>query len=861
MADIIGQETWTANGKAYVIKVTEPGATVTENAISITSPITIRRGDMNYEALEPILETQLFFTIRDNSKLFQTAIKGKDIGDIVLEFTEDGTTLFKGYIIPEFNKNLVYEENPTFNVTAYDGINGLKGFFYDQTGKQTIREQLYNITNKIGLSLPLNMFFESKELSALGSVEAPDSTRLRAENFMDEGSYYDALVTMCEFHNAQFFQREGEWYFMQRQLRGSVMKKYPTDAAGSAGTSTTVDYLYETTEDTLHREQTYLFDWPAKSRIESVHKLQNYGFKNGDFTQGSRYWNAISGSPVDDKWEIDTHEDYIEQEVGHTFRTTTASLDTIKVHIKFEVDINPSASGNGVISWGEVIAEDTQGNTRWLTDAGAWSASQAYLTHDIGTMTGGTTVDVTTAQASLIVPFDPTRITVRFTHFNGSEAVNPNQIIDATRFVEAWITHVTPDPEDDINRPEEFVYSQETGKLGEAVSHEFQIGDRSDNFIAPGVMEYFNGSSVWVPSNSWDIANRSYHEKRMLDRHDQVDERLGVFEASHKFGECPDLHNAIVYDDDGDGAGNVYVPTFVEKVYSRNAKVYTKTSSKQLLGATRIFAPAIYMVGDDDHFYTMEKDFTGETDTGLDLSSYSIIDIARNQVDGKIYGLSSDGTVYSWQSDGTGFATAFSTGFTDFTQISIDNANQHVVLSNHRAGTFNDFTYAYSLAGVQQWSWENRSGSSMLGATRWASGGDGYVYIIDTGGSGNNKNLYKMRISDGLVEFLQTIVLFGSEGEQAFDEVNGKMYKFIINNLYEYSMQTVNNPSSATFLSAVEALAGNSLSFFTNGDNAYVVGCADGGPLWSFLIGASSHVANRTTNDMRLVCTKQEYNI
>ena len=76
MADIIGQETWTAKGKDYVIKVTEPGATVTENAISIISPVRLRKGKPNSSPLEPILASQLEFTIRDNNKLFRTALEG-----------------------------------------------------------------------------------------------------------------------------------------------------------------------------------------------------------------------------------------------------------------------------------------------------------------------------------------------------------------------------------------------------------------------------------------------------------------------------------------------------------------------------------------------------------------------------------------------------------------------------------------------------------------------------------------------------------------------------------------------------------------------------------------------------------------
>ena len=140
MADIIGQESWSADGKAYVIKVTEPGATVTENAISIISDVRLRQGKPSSDPLTPILASQIEFTIRDTSKLFQEAISGKEIGDIVLEFTEDGSTLFKGYVIPEYQRSLAWKSSPEYRVSAYDGISGLKGFTWDIVGEKTHRQ-------------------------------------------------------------------------------------------------------------------------------------------------------------------------------------------------------------------------------------------------------------------------------------------------------------------------------------------------------------------------------------------------------------------------------------------------------------------------------------------------------------------------------------------------------------------------------------------------------------------------------------------------------------------------------------------------------------------------------------------------
>ena len=216
MADIIGQETWTAKGKSYVIKVTEPGATVTENAISITSSIRYRAGKPNTSPLEPILASQLEFTIRDNSKLFRTAIKGKEIGDIVLEFTEDGSTLFKGYVIPDYQRSIAWKSNPGYKVSAYDGISGLKGFTWDQDSGQSIRSLLYQICTKIGLSLQINAIFETSHAGSDSGTDSVDKLRIRAEHLLSEGAtYYDALKVLCEFFGCQFFQSGGQWYFME----------------------------------------------------------------------------------------------------------------------------------------------------------------------------------------------------------------------------------------------------------------------------------------------------------------------------------------------------------------------------------------------------------------------------------------------------------------------------------------------------------------------------------------------------------------------------------------------------------------------------------------------------------------------
>ena len=595
MADIIGQETWTADGKSYVIKVTEPGATVTENAISIISPIRLRGGDPNYDPLEPILETQLEFTIRDTSNNFRTAIAGKQVGDIVLEFTEDGTTIFKGYVVPEFRRRLIYQSNPTYQVSAFDGVSLLKGFFYEQAGFQTVRDQIYNISDKVGLSLTLNQIFETKELVAKAATEAPDAMRFRVENLQEEGSYYDALTTLCEYYNAQFFQSGGEWWFMQRLERGADVTKRPTNSAGTAQTAVTADLIYDLTNDKAHREKTFFFDLPPKSRIESTHVIEEYLLRNSCFNEGSRHWAPESGTLSSGKWEISTHADYIEQELGTTFRKIDGTLEYIKFEVEFEIDVNASASGTGVIRWAEVFAEDESGNKRWLDNDSTWSSSQVWLEYggvDLTANAGGT-VSITDAnEASLVFSHDVMRVTLRLPHYDGSEAANPNQIIDATRYDSVRVAVNRPDPDDDVLRSESITYTQETGEIGEEIKHSFSIGDANDVYMAPGIIEYYAITDAWVPSNSWSVSGRTFHEDRIIDRHDQVDERLEALEVSHKYGEDVSLHNAIGYDYTGGTSAVVYVPTFVEKIYERNAKVKVRTSSIELLDASTVTPPS-----------------------------------------------------------------------------------------------------------------------------------------------------------------------------------------------------------------------------------------------------------------------------
>lgn len=270
---------------------------------------------------------------------------------------------------------------------------------------------------------------------------------------------------------------------------------------------------------------------------------------------------------------------------------------------------------------------------------------------------------------------------------------------------------------------------------------------------------------------------------------------------------------------------------------------------------TRIEGPVLFMVSTGDLFYTMAGDFTQETNTTLDLSSYNIIDTAFNQVDSRVYGLADNGKVYSWKIDGTDLSEAFDSTYTDVTEIAIDNANQHVMLSRHNTTGFEYFTYAYTLAGTPAWSWTNRSGSAVVLAARSVSGGKGYAYIPHVGG--DLRILDRMSIADGTIEFLQDRSVFGSSYDTAFDEEGGRAFWAINQYLYLYSTEVTDNPSDAALLGE-RNFDGDSMDYFEYGGDSYVVGCGND-RLGSFRIGASEGVADRSLNDMRLVCTRKGY--
>ncbi len=602
MADIIGQETWSADGKAYVIKVTEPGATVTENAISIISPVRHRKGKLSNGPLTPILASQLDFTIRDTTKLFRTAIDGKEIGDVVLEFTEDGSTLFKGFVIPEFQRSLAWKSNPEYKISAYDGINGLKGFTWDITGEKTLRSMIYQICTKIGLSLRINMVFDWEHDSKHVSTDHVDAIRIRAEHLLNEGgTFYDALKTLCEFFNAQFFQAGGEWYFMQRHERdGTSMTNYPTSAAGSLLTDETVDYLFNITDSDLHRSSTFFSYHPANARIVSSHKYPSYLLKNADWSEGNKYWDnlgGVAGSNANRR-RLEGDGDYLIQTIGETFVDADGTEDRLALTFTVYVSIDGSATGTHTLDYLKVEAVSTTGTTYNLTSGSAWTTvtppAETYVGESINFGTfSGTTHSFPVSITTPIVPLEPMKLTLKL--YGDKSATGSASDINWIEFSEIKVVHLKPDEVDDVLRAEELTVTEETGKAGENVEEEFQIGDTDNStFYGPGVWEYTADGTTWLPTHEWEPDSNGIHAKRADNIKTQTQAKQEFYEFKHKFGDRPDLHNTFTYESGTDITRKIYIPTFLENLYERNAKVASRSAAIEQLGATILTLSDLY---------------------------------------------------------------------------------------------------------------------------------------------------------------------------------------------------------------------------------------------------------------------------
>lgn len=594
------KETWTINSVVHTIEIHEVGVTHTTLDLDIISDVRVIKGDAGYDHFEPILESQIMFMIRDSSKTVRAFFAGKKIGDLKLTFTVGSTVEFVGFVVPEFQRYRQYLSNPSMSIRAFDGIAGLKGFSYDQGGAQTVRDQLFNIFNKIGLTLASQNYFEWKHNGADVSTEPPDALRVRVENLIKGGgSYYDALETIARFYNAQAFQRQGEWFFMQRALRGATMTNRPTTSAGAGGTAVSVDHRFLVLNLAAHREETYFFERPALARVISRHSYDEYKLRNGDFTQGLSFWENSGGSIVaGDKWEGDADGSYVQQEIGLTFQITKSDpngRDRVTVHVTFEVDVDAAATGTGTLSYAEVIATEQDGTQHWMTTSQTWSATQVYLTQgglDLDANAGSTVTYTDVVYQSGTMPAEPLKISVKLIHFEDPGVGSP--YINKTRFVEAWIVHLKPDDDVDIFRPEEEVVTLETAELGDEREDEFIIGDSNADHMSPGVLEYYDGTD-WLVTQDWDGAGETIHAKRAQDIVDQTDFRLKTIDVSHKYGEDVDLHNALVFDDDGDETADVYPLIFVEKNFRRNGKIHCKSTAVQLLDAVSVAIDLDYL--------------------------------------------------------------------------------------------------------------------------------------------------------------------------------------------------------------------------------------------------------------------------
>jgi len=788
MADIIGQETWTADGVDYVVKLTEPGATVTENAISIISPVRLRRGDPNYEPLEPVLESQIGFQVRDTSKLLRTALAGKQAGDIVLEFTADAAVIFKGYVVPDYQRHLAYLSSPEFSLSAYDGIEGLKGFTYAQGGYSTLREALYHITNKIGLSLTLNIYFDWKEDNADASTEHPDALRLRLENLMErEGTYYDALLIFCDFFNAQLFQRAGEWHFMQRSLRESSMTEYPTDSAGSSGTANTVDYLVTVSSDDLHREQTYFWEQPAVARVVSRHKFLDYALRNGDFSEGVRYWDSGNTTEHADGRLLDNTAEYLEQEIGKTFQITpVTNRDRVNLTYSFTVAIDAAATGSGDVEWGYFKFIDLAGNERWLDTTGGWNSSETSLKSNVANLAlvAGTDVDFSSSFTSADFPFEPMGGTLKLIF---EPIINSNPWITSIIHSEYQVRHLTPDEDEDIIRPTERVYTLESTDPGTSVEHEFLFGDADSGHIAPGVIEIYDGTD-WIKAQDWDGSGQLIHELRATDRHDQVKERLKSHEFAHTFGADIDIHNSIVYDHDGDQFGEVYPLVFVEKVYPRSGKVITKSVGHEIIGSN-VFAgvaTTLYFMNGDDEIKRapIDRSTTGWTSTLIRTETAdSVIDFAVDQAAGKMFTVianTGDNNRYIKVSDLLGTApstlltfTPANASFAPNVRICLDRPNQRIfcAITDY---TSSDRTAVYSYAGVLIKSASFIRDTTSIGACAVAEDGSYMVYQTHGGG---NKRVQKYDYAGNANTDIETSAASVELAAHAFiDDAYGKVF-------------------------------------------------------------------------------------
>lgn len=264
----------------------------------------------------------------------------------------------------------------------------------------------------------------------------------------------------------------------------------------------------------------------------------------------------------------------------------------------------------------------------------------------------------------------------------------------------------------------------------------------------------------------------------------------------------------------------------------------------------------IYMINDTTgNFYYQRGDFSDPVDTGLNLLAQDIIDIDRNQVTGRIYGLSSNGEVYSWTSLGQDLQLEFQTFNSQWRHIAVNNAQQILSLSKKTLVTFNDRTHFFSLTGTPLFDWENRNGFTILNETQWQS--DSYAYLV------RSNALYRMRLLDGLVETLQDAIGLGGAA-WAMEETTLQAWHIVGSAIYRYDAATTSNPANATFVNSGNILLTSAINMdvFRNPPlpEPILVGHSAASPMWSITPIAIDSVAfNRTPFNVKCLCTKRDY--
>lgn len=274
--------------------------------------------------------------------------------------------------------------------------------------------------------------------------------------------------------------------------------------------------------------------------------------------------------------------------------------------------------------------------------------------------------------------------------------------------------------------------------------------------------------------------------------------------------------------------------------------------------------PMIFLVGEDEHFYTINGVFDTEVDTGLDLTGLNIVDIDRDQVDGVIWGVTSNGSVYSWNDDGTSLSLVFTTGFTDLTEIVVDNSNRLIALSSHQASLFNIRTYFYQMDGTFLYSYENRSGSNSFDeSVLHIDGGYGFIWASSNSGTGHF-GLYRMSVATGLVEFYQSRIAFVTSAG-AIDYQNLRAFIWVGGSVAEYDMSTLNNGSTPPLIGPLgtsQAGAASMAYMEWYGGGEYVLACGKtpgAAPLSYMDLNALTDEVDHTTTRFKTMCTRRRY--